>query len=256
MVEFNNDILNGLDDNVKTLIEAYGTEQTVASERTKNELLSEVRGLKEKRDGFGGWDVINAFKTKAEEKTIEVEEVKDTMDTDKSALESIRDQLQTQLDTSNAAVKEITQGMVDKEVALVLTQAVSEAKGDAKILTPLMRDRIKGKYENGKVTVEILNADGNPMLVDGGGSARISDLVTEFKNDSSYSRLFDGAGGSGSGATNTGDVKLSSQPKGLTETMKMEASKSMSSQSASESVKQLAREQVAEMNKSGKRLSF
>lgn len=85
-------------------------------------------------------------------------------------------------------------------------KAISAAKGRAKALLPIIRPHIKlQENEDGKFSVVVIDDSGNARNSTKAGHFNdpmtIDELVSEFKQDEEFSRLFEGTGSSGTGSS-------------------------------------------------------
>ncbi len=77
--------------------------------------------------------------------------------------------------------------------------AVTEAKGAAALLLPIIRSNAKVVEENGKYIVRILDKDGDARGDGKGGFMTIVDFVAELKTSKDYGRAFEASGQTGGG---------------------------------------------------------
>lgn len=83
--------------------------------------------------------------------------------------------------------------------------ALSELKGSAKLMLPVIRSQVDVVEENGAWKPFVKDALGQRRIAGTNGEPlSIKDLVVELKSDPEYSRAFEGAGGSGSGMPPSG----------------------------------------------------
>lgn len=115
--------------------------------------------------------------------------IREATDAHNRALEAVRAQL-------NAMTERYHALFLDQQ----LGPEIAEQKGDALLLMPHIRPRARVKDDKGMLRLEVLNAEGAPMLTKDGKSAAIKDLVTEFRESDRFGKLFEGTGNSGSGA--------------------------------------------------------
>ena len=86
------------------------------------------------------------------------------------------------------------------------TSAIAAAKGVPELLLPHVKAHVKVVEENGKYTVAVVDAKGDPRINGKGEPLTISDFVTEMKQNEIFGRAFEGSGQTGSGKlpTNAG----------------------------------------------------
>ena len=78
--------------------------------------------------------------------------------------------------------------------------AISSAKGNSKLLTPILANKVKAFEKDGELHLAVLGEDGKPRLKDGAGTPfTLNDLMTELKADQDYGNCFEGSGATGGG---------------------------------------------------------
>jgi predicted HicB family RNase H-like nuclease len=93
----------------------------------------------------------------------------------------------------------LTAARQSEKVNTLISTALAEANGDAKLLTPHIQTRLKAEMVGDDVTITVLAADGKPMLV-GDKAATVKDLLSELKADASFARGFGAVNSKGSDA--------------------------------------------------------
>jgi hypothetical protein len=103
----------------------------------------------------------------------------------------------------NAAITKLRASYHELFVETQATGAIIDEKGVPQLLMPHLRSRIRVKEErDGSLKLEVLKADGQPMLSDKGEPGAPIDLVKELKLSDTFGRCFDGGGQGGAGAGN------------------------------------------------------
>lgn len=127
-------------------------------------------------------------------------------------VERITGQLQTkhanELKTRDDKIATLTGTINRTLVDTAATQSIAAAKGEAKLLLPHIRDRIKVVEEDGQFALRVVNEKGEFELSKKPGSGTapmtVDELVETMKGDPVYGRAFEGTGASGGGAKPTG----------------------------------------------------
>lgn len=182
-------------------LEARITEANKSLEANRDQVLRELKAMKEKVKGFDGVDPekyreLVAAAEEAEQKRAKAAgdwEAREKQIVEKHAKEL--DTLKKELSDAEAVIAE---HLIDATAA----QAISEAKGAVKVLLPHIKAHTKIVRENGKRHVQVVDANGVQRVADGKGTAMtISMLVDELKADPDFARNFEGSGSSGGGAS-------------------------------------------------------
>ncbi len=109
-----------------------------------------------------------------------------------------------------SVTSQLEKTLVDNEAI----KALGEHKGSVDLLLPHIRMKTKITEKDGKLIVEVIGKDGVPRISNKSGSTdpmSIGELVAEMKTDETFSRAFDGARASGSGASGGGRTNGSGQ---------------------------------------------
>lgn len=172
--------------------------------------LSSLKDLKRTIEELGGLDTIkNIFEERqsAERKKLE----------ENNSVDQLKQHYTTELEKERKEKSQLIQGIIDQRVETELKSAVTKEKGSYDLLEHKLRKHIDAQYENGRVTLRVLDENGMPKLVDG-KEAGLSDLVREYKENEVFARAFDGAANiQGSGAPVGGVVTQGSSPGSLQE---------------------------------------
>lgn len=121
----------------------------------------------------------------------------------------IRQQLADQAGAENKGLKAENESLTGQLQKLLVDntaqKVLAEHEGDATLLLPHIRDRIKMvKNSQGTYVTQVLDEAGNPRVNADARDMTVADLVVEMKQDKSFSRAFNGSGASGSGAQGAG----------------------------------------------------
>jgi hypothetical protein len=106
----------------------------------------------------------------------------------------------TKRDQAIAELKEARRSDLAKRTAV---EAISTAGGKVKkLLDPILKE-IKVVEVDGELVAQVVDAKGNPRIVDGQGTPMtVAQLVEKFKADDDYANDFLASGSNGSGARN------------------------------------------------------
>lgn len=194
----------GLDD--ETLAEkliAKSTEDETGLVNKRDELLGKVTTYKDQLKGFEGVDAIKYHDMlKKLDAISEAEDLKNG-DFEKIRLKMLEDFEKKEgvsSDTITKLMGQIESLMVDSEVA----KAIAEAKGNSKLLMPLLKQRIKVVDKDGSMVVKVTEDNGDPSVNDKGEPLSITALVESFKKDENFAGAFDSSGLSGGGGKPSG----------------------------------------------------
>lgn len=203
------DTLDGLDDGQKALyvekdgkfhLDVDGLEDTSGLKSALQKERERARDFEKKLSGLKDLDPDEyaRLKKEADERADADAEKKGQWDQLKGQL---LDKHQKELEASTGKVsamqKALEQHLVDAEA----TRALAEAKGIPALLLPHVKAAVKVVEENGGYAVKVVDAQGNPRIVDGKGTAMtIPDLVAEMKKSDIFGRAFEGTGATGGGS--------------------------------------------------------
>lgn len=205
------DTLDGLDEALKGLyaqgedgkyhLDVEGLPEMSAALKQANKEAADRRKALEK------------FKDVDPEEFARLKALEDEVNTAKARAEGDFAKLREQMAAKHAKDLEATKKQADSyRVALEknlvdaqATTAIAAAKGIPQLLLPHVKGRVKVVEQDGQFTVQVLDAQGNPMVADAAGTpATIAHLVESMKADPIYGRAFEGTGASGGGAPSAG----------------------------------------------------
>lgn len=117
---------------------------------------------------------------------------------DREALTKKYTEEQEVLNKKNSTYREQLEQVMIESAARA---AIAEHMGQAELLLPLIRQRARlNEAENGKLTVELLDDSGTPMLgSDYSTPIGMSDFVKSLRSDKRYARAFDAENSNGTG---------------------------------------------------------
>jgi Skp family chaperone for outer membrane proteins len=165
--------------------------------KKNNELLAKHTELNGFIQSMGGKDALKALSEQASKAKAESEAAA----LRSGDVEAIKSQYQNQLSAVAKERDSFKSKYVDREVNRSITEAIRSAKGAPALLEPLVRARIAADVtEDGDVRLNVLNANGSPMLTSDGQTATLKDLLAEFRSHSDYARAFEPNKSGGSGA--------------------------------------------------------
>lgn len=120
-----------------------------------------------------------------------------------AAVGQVEQKYKGQLTEREQRIQTLTSALEGAVLDAALTGAINEHGGNAKLLAPALRPRLKMHEENGKFRVQVLGEDGNPRLTMKPNSTEemeVSEFVGMTKNDAQFAPAFNGSGASGTGA--------------------------------------------------------
>lgn len=169
-----------------------GLKNALAAQKTANATLREqAEKLKDINP-----DEYNRLKREAEQRE---ERERQVAEEASRRIEEAQLKFETDTRKKDERIKELTTRWHDLFIETQVTGAILERKGVPLLLLPHMKPRIRVKEKDGKLSLEILNGEGMPMLGDKGESAKPVDLVKEFEASDTFGRAFDGSGQAGAG---------------------------------------------------------
>lgn len=204
----------------ETAIANYVGAQTAALKTNRDQLLKDVKRLKDGMKIYEGLDPSELAETLAElgiENGDVIEALKKSKSADpknpdvkaqiEAAVAEATKAIQRKLDKTSkdlteaqTALNTANKARIDETVERELTAQLSQHKGNIPLLLPALRGRVKGEIgEDGKVVLTVLAANGEEMQGAGGAVATVSTLVESIKADTNYGVAFEAEGG-GSGA--------------------------------------------------------
>jgi hypothetical protein len=119
---------------------------------------------------------------------------------------------------------EITQmrGSLEKHlITAEATSAIAALEGEAVLLMPHVRDKVKVFNEDGNYVARVVDKDGDPRGDGKGGFMTIAGLVAEMKKDPVFARAFKASGNSGGGTPPSGQGKMPPGQEKLSSTEKI-----------------------------------
>ena len=173
----------GLDDESLTeKLISKSTEDESGLVSKRDELLGKVTTYKDRLKGFEGVDA-----TKYREMLTQIEAIAEAEDLKNGDFEKIRlrmlEDFEKKEGVSSATITklmgQIESLMVDSEVV----KAIADAKGNSKLLMPLLKQRIKVVDKDGQMVVKVIEDNGDPSVNDKGEPLNIAALVENFKKD-------------------------------------------------------------------------
>lgn len=186
-------------DEGKQLVESSDTVKGIINKR--NELLGEKDKWAEKWRKFeelGEYDTLK----QAVETFTKSKDKKEEPEVDPGLLDTLRNQIQEK----DQALSLFKQNYVNTQVDANIDGAISEAKGNPRLLKYIVKERVKSTLtDDGKVVIEVMTKDGKKMFRNDESPATLADLMAELRNDEDLGSAFasSGANGSGTRSTNT-----------------------------------------------------
>ncbi len=159
----------------------------------RDELLGSTKALKDKLAEHE----LHATELEAKEQAAREETLKKAGKVDE-LLASQKTSYQKVIDTQNERNEKLINTVRDSRVNEALVKAIAAEKGVPELLLPVMKNRVK--FDPATFAIEIVNADGTPMLTADGRVASVADLVIEYKSNDLYGRAFEANVGSGGGS--------------------------------------------------------
>lgn len=170
----------------------------------RDELLTQISKSKEtlsQVEQLGGLDRISALAGEAAraEKEAKAAEMKALEES--GNVKKISEHYATQLKASQDELNALKTSLVERDISNRLLKEISKAGGVSELLEPVVKGRVRGKFDDaGATKIEVLTAEGAPMLLDDGTPASIKDLIATLKDNPVYGRAFDGSGKGGTGS--------------------------------------------------------
>ena len=104
-----------------------------------------------------------------------------------------------EINTRETRIKGLTEQLYSHLVDSSATAAIAELKGVPKLLLPFVRNQVKVEEKDGKLNVNVVDAEGNTRFGATGQPMTIKELVQSMKGDQEYARLFESEAPSGGG---------------------------------------------------------
>lgn len=202
------EVVSALPDEVKTLVtkpEVLAVFEKVVTPlvTAKGTLLNEKKTLQADIDALGGLEKVKASLTEYTTLKGQTEEERNKAIKASADVEAVRSDLAGKLQTAQQSADAWRNKFADRSLNNLVMTAVSAAEGDPELLMPFLKSRIKSTMdEAGNVKVDVLKADGTPMLNANGDAAGLTDLVNEYKNSERFGVMFKASNKGGSGAGN------------------------------------------------------
>jgi hypothetical protein len=165
----------------------------------RDELLGKVSDYKTRLSGFDGIDADEYREMKLKLDKINNADMLSRGDYD-ALVKKLTDNFtekETGLSGANDALKKQLEDILIEGESL---KAITEHGGNAKLLTPVIKNRIKAIDKDGELIVQVLGEDGLQGFTKDNKPLTISDLIEGMKADEVYAGAFDASGLSGSGA--------------------------------------------------------
>lgn len=182
-------------------VDALIAEQTNGLKQNRDELIKEAKKARDALKNYEGIDPeefkrLKAAADDAERKKLSAEG--DFKALEKQLLERHQKEIETRESRIGSLTKALEQRLIDAEASRV----IAEQKGSVKGLLPHIKPHIRVVEVDGEFVAQVVDGKGNPRIGDAKGAPMsISQLVEEFKSDAELSRLFEGTGSSGGGAS-------------------------------------------------------
>lgn len=174
-----------------------------ALNRKNRELLAEKKTVQDKLAAYGddtpdtiaelkrsGGPTVQAMRTETDAKIRAIQE-------------KAKGEIEAAKDAAASAQKAAEAYYVDAEIARVLNQP--STRGSVDLLGPAFRERTKVRMQDGRYQLIVPDSSGQPRFKDSQGTLMgIDDVAAELKADTRFSRAFQPAQGSGSGAQPNG----------------------------------------------------
>lgn len=216
--ELPQEVVAGLSDELKSVITKPEVLEVIEKVVTpvvtaKSTLLNEKKDLQKAIDAFGGLDKVKAdLEELASVRAMSAEE-RDKAIKASADVEAVRADLSGKLKAEQDKNVNLMKAIAERELQNTIAKAVGD-QGDFELLMPFINQRISHTLrEDGNLHIDVLTADGKPMLTASGDNATIKDLINEFKNSERYGRLFKAENKGGSGAEGAkGGPSMSNNP--------------------------------------------
>lgn len=209
---------------VTTSLNAYVTAQTSTLKANRDQLLKDVKNLKNQLKAFEGLDGAE-LATALEELGIGADDIIDRLrapppgdpknpDVAKQIADAVaaaEAKLQRKIAAAEkkaadaeGALAIANKARVDETIERALTGELATQKGNVDLLLPMLRGRVKGEIgEDGKVSLTVLAANGDEMLGTNGASGTVALLVETIKRDEKFGIAFEADGGGSGSRPNT-----------------------------------------------------
>lgn len=135
--------------------------------------------------------------------------VKTDLEKQNETIETVRTQLQAELEEANSRYNQLLERQKSSVVDSKVKAALDEAKClSHRTMTREVLDRIESTFdiETGEVKLVVKNPDGTPMFIKG-KDATLADLVKSLREDPELAHAFEGVQEGGTGAKAPHDLK-------------------------------------------------
>lgn len=201
----------------RTALTQFATAREAPLKANRDALLADNRRLKDGAKAFEGFDVADLTTTLAELNIDPAELTTRLRAAPSVGAEAVR-AAEAAAEARNARKIALTEkratdadaraalaerARCDADASRALTDEIAKKKGNATILLPTLKGRVKSSIDpdTGRVILTPLSANGDEMLSDAGVPASIGDLVESLRRDETWGIAFEADGG-GSGAGN------------------------------------------------------
>jgi hypothetical protein len=182
-----------LDTDAESADDIAGLKSALAKEK------EDALALKAKIDGLNNNEIKELKRLKKEREDAERKALEDSGNFDAVKAQMIakhNEEIDLLKQGSTALRKQLERIMVQDAA----TQAIVEAKGNPKLLGPIVRQAIKLDETNGEFSVRVVDASGNPLVSDAKGTPMsILQYVESLKAMPDYQPAFQASGSSGGG---------------------------------------------------------
>lgn len=215
--ELPNEVVSGLSDELKGVITKPEVLEVIEKVVTpiitaKSTLLNEKKDLQKAIDAFGGLDKVKADLEELTNVRNMTEEERNKAIKASADVEAVRADLSGKLKAEQDKNVNLMKAIAERELQNTIAKAVGD-QGDFELLMPFINTRISHSLkEDGRLHIDVMTADGKPMLTSSGDNATLSDLINEFKNDERYGRLFKADNKSGGGAEGAKGISTANNP--------------------------------------------
>jgi len=186
------------DEDIAGKLIARSTEDETGLINKRDELLGKVTTYKDQLKGFEGVDATKYHDMLKQVDAIAEAEALKNGDFEKIRLKMLED-FKKKEGVSSATITKLMDQLESKIVDSDLIAAIAEAKGNVKLLTPVLKPFIKVVDKEGQMVVKVIEENGDSSVNDKGEPLSISDLVKKFSLDENYAGAFDSSGLSGGG---------------------------------------------------------
>lgn len=178
----------------------------------KQTLLTEKKTLENQLKDLGGLETVKSQLARLTELETMSEEDKRKAANANKDIESVRTEFSTKLSAREKELNDLREAIAQREVNSLIGEAFKDAE-DVELVLPFVKSRVKHTIDaSGKVSIEVLKADGTPMFGKNADHASLADLAEEFKNSPKFAKLFKADNKSGGGTSSTTGPGLAANP--------------------------------------------